>query len=110
MNTSMKANASLRNIDLNLLLVFDVIYRTRNTTRAAEQLHLTQPAVSNALKRLRDQFDDVLFVKTAMGMEPTPRADGIASYWMKAFPQSAWRYMPGRPSIPRPQCGPFISM
>ena len=76
----MKANADLRNIDLNLLLVLDVLYRTRNTTRAAEQLHLTQPAVSNALKRLRDQFDDVLFVKTATGMQPTPRADEIAKF------------------------------
>src|ERR1700753_2280421 len=74
----MKPNTDLRNIDLNLLLVFDVLYRTQNTTRAAETLHLTQPAVSNALKRLRLQFDDVLFVKTATGMEPTPRADGIA--------------------------------
>ena len=83
--TIMKANIDLRNIDLNLLLVFDVIYRTRNTTRAAEQLHLTQPAVSNALKRLRDQFDDVLFVKTATGMEPTSRADGIATFLDEGF-------------------------
>jgi DNA-binding transcriptional LysR family regulator len=81
----MKGHTDLRNIDLNLLLVFDVIYRTRNTTRAAEQLHLTQPAVSNALKRLRDQFDDVLFVKTAAGMDPTPRADGIAKLLDEGF-------------------------
>lgn len=81
----MKNNTDLRNIDLNLLLVFDVIYRVRNTTRAAEQLHLTQPAVSNALKRLRDQFDDVLFVKTPTGMEPTPRADGIAKLLDEGF-------------------------
>jgi len=81
----MKPNADLRSIDLNLLLVFDVIYRTRNTTRAAETLHLTQPAVSNALKRLRLQFDDVLFVKTATGMEPTPRADGIATLLDEGF-------------------------
>src|ERR1700761_2034726 len=81
----MKPNTDLRNIDLNLLLVFDVLYRTRNTTRAAETLHLTQPAVSNALKRLRLQFDDVLFVKTATGMEPTPRADGIAKLLDEGF-------------------------
>src|ERR1700742_1530086 len=74
----MKAKTELRNVDLNLLLVFDVLYRTRSTTQAAESLHLTQPSVSNALKRLRDLFDDVLFVKTASGMQPTPRADGIA--------------------------------
>src|SRR6202012_5591332 len=81
----MTGHADLRNIDLNLLLVFDVIYRVRNTTRAAEHLHLTQPAVSNALKRLRDQFDDVLFVKTPSGMEPTPRADGIAKLLDEGF-------------------------
>jgi DNA-binding transcriptional LysR family regulator len=85
MNTPMKGHTDLRNIDLNLLLVFDVIYRVRSTTRAAEQLHLTQPAVSNALKRLREQFDDVLFVKTAAGMEPTPRADGIAKFLDEGF-------------------------
>jgi DNA-binding transcriptional LysR family regulator len=81
----MKANTDLRNIDLNLLLVFDVLYRTRSTTRAAEALHITQPSVSNALKRLRLLFDDVLFVKTANGMEPTPRADGIAALIDEGF-------------------------
>ncbi|MBY8608803.1 MAG: LysR family transcriptional regulator [Burkholderia sp.] len=74
----MDHDPDLRNIDLNLLLVFDVLYRTRSATRAAESLHLTQPSVSNALKRLRTLFDDALFVKTADGMQPTPRADAIA--------------------------------
>ena len=74
----MKADPELRSIDLNLLLVFDVLYRCRSTTRAAKTLHLTQPSISNALKRLRSLFDDTLFVKTAQGMQPTPRADGIA--------------------------------
>lgn len=85
MNNGMKPSLELRNIDLNLLVVFDVIYRTRSTTRAAEQLHLTQPAVSNALKRLRLLFTDVLFVKTATGMDPTPRADGIAALIDEGF-------------------------
>jgi DNA-binding transcriptional LysR family regulator len=75
----MSADIELRNFDLNLLIVFDVLYRTRSTTRAAESLHLTQPSVSNALKRLRSLFDDVLFVKTADGMQPTPRAESIAT-------------------------------
>jgi DNA-binding transcriptional LysR family regulator len=81
----MKPIINLRNIDLNLLHVFDVLYRTRNTTRAAETLNRTQPAVSNALRRLRDLFDDVLFVKTATGMTPTPRADGIAALLDECF-------------------------
>ncbi len=81
----MALKTDLRSIDLNLLLVFDVLYRKRNTTRAAEALHLTQPAVSNALKRLRDLFDDVLFVKTVNGMQPTPRSDGIAALLDEGF-------------------------
>ncbi|MBN3744338.1 LysR family transcriptional regulator [Burkholderia sp. Se-20373] len=74
----MEHDSDRHNIDLNQLRVFDVLYRTRSTTRAAEVLHLTQPAVSNTLKRLRALFDDALFVKTADGMQPTPRADAIA--------------------------------
>jgi DNA-binding transcriptional LysR family regulator len=65
--------------------VFDVLYRTRSTTRAAQSLNLTQPSVSNALKRLRLLFGDVLFVKTASGMQPTPRADGIAGLIDEGF-------------------------
>jgi DNA-binding transcriptional LysR family regulator len=81
----MSPDNDLRNVDLNLLRVFDVLYRTRSTTRAAQSLHLTQPSVSNALKRLRSLFDDVLFVKTADGMQPTPRADGIAELIDEGF-------------------------
>jgi DNA-binding transcriptional LysR family regulator len=96
----MKAPTDLRNIDLNLLLVFDVIYRTRNTTRAAEQLHLTQPAVSNALRRARLLFDDVLFVKTAAGMEPTPRAHAIASLVDEGFASIRLAVKAGQPFEP----------
>jgi DNA-binding transcriptional LysR family regulator len=64
-------------IDLNLLVVFDVIYAERNLTRASELLHITQPAVSNALGRLRRTFDDPLFVRTSEGMTPTPAARNI---------------------------------
>ncbi|HZZ92423.1 MAG TPA: LysR family transcriptional regulator [Usitatibacter sp.] len=81
----MRRETDLRKIDLNLLLVFDVLYRTRSTTRAAESLHITQPSVSNALKRLRGLLDDVLFVKSAEGMEPTPRADAIAGLIDEGF-------------------------
>jgi DNA-binding transcriptional LysR family regulator len=74
----MKLAPELRSIDLNLMLVLNVLYRCRSTTRAAQALHLAQPSVSNALKRLRSLFGDTLFVKTSQGMQPTPRADGIA--------------------------------
>ncbi|MEO7053890.1 MAG: LysR family transcriptional regulator [Rhizomicrobium sp.] len=81
----MNSDNDLRNVDLNLLRVFGVLYRTRSTTRAAQALHLTQPSVSNALKRLRALFGDVLFVKTANGMQPTPRADAVANLIDEGF-------------------------
>jgi DNA-binding transcriptional LysR family regulator len=65
-------------IDLNLLAVFQAIYAERHLTRAGNRLGLTQPAMSHALNRLRGLFDDALFVRTAAGMEPTPRAHQIA--------------------------------
>jgi len=69
---------SLPKADLNLFVVFDAVYSERNLTRAARLLHVTQPAVSNALKRLRATFGDELFVRTPRGVEPTPAADEAA--------------------------------
>ncbi len=67
----------LDRVDLNLLVIFDVIYTERNLTRAAELLCLSQPGVSNALARLRKTLNDDLFVRTPKGMMPTPVADNI---------------------------------
>jgi len=67
----------LNKIDLNLFVVFDVIYRERNLTKAAESLHITQPAVSNSLSRLRVAFGDKLFVRQSGSMVPTPLAENI---------------------------------
>ena len=69
---------NIRNFDLNLLLVFDALMDERNVTRAAERLHLSQPAVSAALNRLRDFFGDPLFVRVQRGILPTPRAIELA--------------------------------
>ena len=69
----------LSQMDLNLFVVFDAIYAKRNLTRAAETLCVTQPAVSNALARMRKVFDDPLFVSTPQGMVPTPVADHLMS-------------------------------
>lgn len=66
-----------RHIDLNLLTVLLVLHREGSVSRAAERLHLGQPAVSGALARLRTMFNDPLFVRTAKGMAPTPRADAL---------------------------------
>lgn len=64
----------LKNIDLNLLIFLDVLLREKNVTRAAEQLGITQPAMSNGLKRLRTIFDDPLLIRSSEGMTPTERA------------------------------------
>ncbi|MGV7207548.1 LysR family transcriptional regulator [Oxalobacteraceae bacterium A2-2] len=68
----------LRDLDLNLLLVFREIFRERQISAAARRLRLTQSAVSNALARLRTSTGDDLFVRTAEGMQPTPYAERMA--------------------------------
>ncbi|WP_026354489.1 LysR family transcriptional regulator [Massilia niastensis] len=65
-------------IDLNLLSVFQEVYRERQISSAARKLGLSQSAVSNALARLRRSFGDELFVRTATGMQPTPLAVQMA--------------------------------
>jgi DNA-binding transcriptional LysR family regulator len=65
---------NLRTIDLNLLTVFDAVYAEGNLGHAAARLAMTQPAVSNALARLRAMADDPLFVKASRGVAPTPYA------------------------------------
>ena len=68
---------NFRTLDLNLLRVFDEVMAERSLTRAARNLNLTQPAVSNALRRLRDALDDELVQRSGQGMAPTPRAQAI---------------------------------
>lgn len=65
-------------VDLNLLRLFDAVYRARNVSRAAEALGLTQPAASHGLTRLRLLLGDALFTRTPGGVAPTPRADRLA--------------------------------
>ena len=65
---------NIRSIDLNLLVYLDALLRLRNVTRAAESLGISQPAMSNALRRLRTLFSDPLLVRTSSGMSPTERA------------------------------------
>jgi DNA-binding transcriptional LysR family regulator len=68
----------ISSVDLNLLVVFDMLLRKRNVTRAAEALGVSQPAVSYALNRLRRTFSDPLFVRVSHGLQPTPRAASLA--------------------------------
>ena len=65
---------NLRSVDLNLLVIFDALMMERHVTRAATRAAMSQPAMSNALSRLRVLFKDELLVRTAHGMEPTVRA------------------------------------
>lgn len=69
---------NLRDIDLNLLVVFHQLLIDRRVSTAADNLGLTQPAMSNALKRLRTTLNDELFVRTHQGMEPTAYAQLLA--------------------------------
>ena len=68
---------NLRSIDLNLLVALDALLNERHVTRAANRIGLSQPAMSNALSRLRHIFGDELFVRTATGMQPTARAEAL---------------------------------
>jgi DNA-binding transcriptional LysR family regulator len=68
---------NLRSFDLNLLKVFDAVMSERSLTRAARQLSITQPAVSNAMRRLRDALGDDLLLRKGRGLEPTLRGEEL---------------------------------
>ena len=88
---------NVQDIDLNLLRVFDAVLHERGVTPAAARLGLTQPAVSNALARLRALFGDALFVRTAGGMDATPFARELAEPVRQALAllESALAHGPG---------------
>ena len=71
---------NIDDLDLNLLHVFRAVYATRNVSRAAERLDLSQPAVSHALTRLRLALNDPLFRRASGGVRPTARADHFAGF------------------------------
>lgn len=68
---------NISRIDLNLLVYLDILLREKNVTKAADQLGITQPAMSNSLRRLRDMFNDPLLIRTSQGMSPTERAQEL---------------------------------
>jgi DNA-binding transcriptional LysR family regulator len=77
MNIAGNGSMNLRSIDLNLLVALDALLTERHVTKASERVGLSQPAMSNALNRLRGMFDDELLVRTATGMKATPRASEL---------------------------------
>ena len=87
---------NFRTLDLNLLRVFDQVMAERNLTRAARNLSMTQPAVSNALTRLRDFLGDKLVVRSGYGVEPTPRALALWPAVSEALQQLESTLSPGR--------------
>jgi DNA-binding transcriptional LysR family regulator len=78
MNNEGKNTMSLRSVDLNLLVALNALLSERHVTRASERVGLSQPAMSNALNRLRAMFGDELLVRTSTGMQATPRAIELA--------------------------------
>jgi DNA-binding transcriptional LysR family regulator len=70
---------NLRQVDLNLLVVFMVVFRERSVSRAAQHLSVGQPAVSGSLVRLRERFGDPLFFRSGKGIKPTHKAVEIAA-------------------------------
>jgi DNA-binding transcriptional LysR family regulator len=79
MNSILKTpiQPNFRTLDLNLLRVFDEVMAERSLTKAAHNLALTQPAVSNAMRRLRETLGDDLVRRNGQGLEPTPRANAL---------------------------------
>ena len=88
---------NIQGLDLNLLRVFDAVLRDHSVTAAARHLGLTQPAVSNALARLRALLEDALFVRTPSGMDATPFARELAEPVRQALAllESALAHGPG---------------
>ncbi|HYP27350.1 MAG TPA: LysR family transcriptional regulator [Blastocatellia bacterium] len=78
---------NLKSFDLNLLLIFEALMEERNVTRAARRVGLSQPAMSNALTRLRRTFNDPLLVRTPTGMAPTPAARAMIAAVREALAQ-----------------------
>lgn len=78
---------NFRTLDLNLLRIFNEVMTERSLTKAANKLALTQPAVSNAMRRLRDVLGDELLRRSGQGIEPTPRALALWPTVQKALRQ-----------------------
>ena len=87
----------LNRIDMNLLVYLEVLLRERSVTRAAHHLGISQPAMSNGLRRLRDLLDDPLLVRTSEGMSPTGRAQELEPLVRDALRQLEKAWLPAAP-------------
>ena len=93
---------TLRTLDLNLLKVFDAIMAERSLTKAAQQLALTQPAVSNALRRLREALGDELLVRKGRNLEPTYARKSCGLPCVPRFSSCRHRWHPACLTLPPP--------
>lgn len=91
---------NLAAVDLNLLVAFEALVEERHVTRAADRVGLTQPAMSNALKRLRALFADDLFVRAGPGMRATDKALALAQPIGQALQQIRSALAPEMPFVP----------
>jgi DNA-binding transcriptional LysR family regulator len=89
------SSPNFRNFDLNLLRVFDEVMAERSLTRAARNLSLTQPAISNAMRRLRETLGDELLRRAGQGVEPTGRALALWPVVREALRQLQETLAPG---------------
>ncbi len=94
-----RMESTLRGVDLNLLTVFDAVMQEQNITRAALHLGMSQPAVSNAVSRLKGMFDDELFMRHGRGIQPTPRAYQLYAAIHQAL-QLIRNELPGQVFVP----------
>jgi DNA-binding transcriptional LysR family regulator len=93
------SNKSLRNLDLNLMVVFEAIYTSGNISQAADKLALSQPAVSNSLARLRQILNDPLFERARNGVEPTAKAKSMIGPVRDALNLIGAQVYPGEPDL-----------
>jgi DNA-binding transcriptional LysR family regulator len=96
----------LSQLDLNLLRVFDAVAREGHVTRAAHRLNLSQPAVSNALARLRAALGDELFLRRPGGVEPTAFAQALAQPVAEALDRIAGSLAATQPFDPGRHAAP----
>lgn len=99
---SYRMESTLRGVDLNLLTVFDAVMQEQNITRAAHNLGMSQPAVSNAVARLKVMFNDELFMRQGRGIQPTQRARQLFGPIRQAL-QLIRNELPSSVFTPKPQ-------
>lgn len=94
--------------DLNLLVVFNTVWEERNLARVADRLCLSQPAISHSLRKLREQFNDQLFVRSAKGVTPTDFAINIAPKVSQLINSASELYSPQETFSPEKVKGDFV--